>query len=40
MVAGLKARFCGLARVDLAFTFATPACNLLRLPGLWAGASP
>jgi IS5 family transposase len=40
-VAGLrKTRFCGLARVDLAFTFAAAAYNLVRLPRLLAGASP
>jgi transposase len=40
-VAGLKkTRFCGLARVDLAFTFAAAAYNLVRLPKLLAGASP
>jgi transposase len=40
-VAGLrKTRFRGLARVDLAFTFAAAAYNLVRLPKLWAGASP
>jgi len=40
-VAGLKkTRFRGLARVDLAFTFAAAAYNLVRLPRLWAGASP
>jgi transposase len=40
-VAGLKkTRFRGLARVDLAFTFATAAYNLVRLPKLLAGASP
>jgi transposase len=39
-VAGLKkTRFCGLARVDLAFTFAAAAYNLVRLPKLLAGAS-
>jgi transposase len=38
-VAGLrKTRFCGLARVDLAFTFAAAAYNLVRLPKLLAGA--
>ena len=38
-VAGLrKTRFCGLARVDLAFTFAAAAYNLVRLPRLLAGA--
>ena len=37
-VAGLrKTRFCGLARVDLAFTFAAAAYNLVRLPKLLAG---
>jgi transposase len=41
MVAGLKkTRFRGLARVDLAFTFAAAAYNLVRLPRLLAGASP
>jgi transposase len=40
-VAGLKkTRFRGLARVDLAFTFAAAAYNLVRLPKLLAGASP
>ena len=40
-VAGLrKTRFCGLARVDLAFTFAAAAYNLVRLPRLLAGALP
>ncbi|MET4702131.1 transposase [Constrictibacter sp. MBR-5] len=40
-VAGLrKARFRGRARVDLAFTFAAAAYNLVRLPKLLAGASP
>jgi transposase len=40
-VAGLKkTRFRGLARVDLAFTFAAAAYNLMRLPRLLAGASP
>ena len=40
-VAGLrKTRFCGLARVDLAFTFAAGAYNLVRLPRLLAGALP
>jgi transposase len=40
-VAGLKkTRFCGLARVDLAFTFAAAAYNLVRLPRLLAGARP
>jgi transposase len=40
-VAGLrKTRFRGLARVDLAFTFAAAAYNLVRLPRLLAGASP
>jgi transposase len=40
-VAGLrKTRFCGLARVDLAFTFVAAAYNLVRLPRLLAGASP
>jgi hypothetical protein len=40
-VAGLKKpRFRGLARVDLAFTFAAAAYNLVRLPRLLAGASP
>jgi transposase len=40
-VAGLKkTRFCGLARVDLAFTFAAAAYNLVRLPKLLAGAFP
>jgi transposase len=40
-VAGLrKTRFCGLARVDLAFTFAAAAYNLVRLRRLLAGASP
>jgi transposase len=40
-VAGLKkTRFLGLARVDLAFTFAVAAYNLVRLPKLLAGASP
>jgi hypothetical protein len=33
-------RFRGLARVDLAFTFAAAAYNLVRLPKLLAGASP
>jgi transposase len=40
-VAGLrKTRFRGLARVDLAFTFAAAAYNLVRLPRLLGGASP
>jgi len=40
-VAGLKkTRFRGRARVDLAFTFAAAAYNLVRLPKLLAGASP
>ena len=40
-VAGLKkTRFRGLAQVDLAFTFAAAAYNLVRLPKLLAGASP
>jgi len=40
-VAGLKkTRYRGLARVDLAFTFATAAYNLVRLPKLLAGAPP
>ena len=40
-VAGLrKTRFRGLARVDLAFTFAAAAYNLVRLPTLLAGAPP
>jgi len=40
-VAGLrKTRFRGLARVDIAFTFAAAAYNLVRLPRLLAGASP
>jgi transposase len=40
-VAGLKkTRFRGLARVDLAFTFAAAAYNLVRLPKLLAGAPP
>jgi hypothetical protein len=40
-VAGLKEpRFRGLARVDLAFTFAAAAYNLVRLPKLLAGAPP
>ena len=40
-VAGLKkTRFRGLARVDLAFTFAAAAYNLVRLPRLLAGPSP
>ena len=40
-VAGLrKTRFRGLARVDLAFTFAAAAYNLVRLRTLLAGASP
>ena len=40
-VSGLrKTRFRGLARVDLAFTFAAAAYNLVRLPKLLAGASP
>jgi transposase len=40
-VAGLKkTRFRGLARVDLAFTFAAAAYNLVRLRRLLAGASP
>jgi IS5 family transposase len=39
-VAGLKkTRFRGLARVDLAFTFAAAAYNLVQLPKLLAGAS-
>ena len=39
-VAGLrKTRFCGLARVDLAFTFAAAAYNLVRLPKLLADAA-
>jgi IS5 family transposase len=38
-VAGLKkTRFCGLARVDLAFTFVAAAYHLVRLPRLLAGA--
>ena len=40
-VAGLrKTRFRGRERVDLAFTFAIAAYNLVRLPKLLAGASP
>jgi len=40
-VAGLrKTRFRGLARVDLAFTFAAAAYNLVRLRRLLAGAPP
>src|SRR5512147_1359347 len=40
-VAGLrKIRFRGLARVDLAFTLAAAAYNLVRLPKLLAGAAP
>ena len=40
-VAGLKKTRCrGLARVDLAFTFAAAAYNLVRLPKLLAGAPP
>lgn len=40
-VAGLKkTRFRGLARVDLAFTFAAAAYNLVRLPKLLAEAPP
>jgi hypothetical protein len=40
-VAGLKkTRFRGLARVDLAFTFAAAAYNLVRLRKLLAGAPP
>ena len=40
-VAGLrKTRFRGLKRVDLAFTFAAAAYNLVRLPKLLAGAPP
>ena len=40
-VAGLKkTRFRGLARVDLAFSFAAAAYNLVRLPKLLAGVSP
>jgi hypothetical protein len=40
-VAGRRqTRFCGLARVDLAFTFVAAAYNLARLPKLLAGASP
>jgi transposase len=40
-VGGLrKTRFRGRARVDLAFTFAAAAYNLVRLPKLLAGASP
>lgn len=35
-----KTRFRGRARVDLAFTFAAAAYNLVRLPKLLAGASP
>ncbi|MEX0758373.1 MAG: IS5 family transposase, partial [Tistlia sp.] len=35
-----KTRFRGRARVDLAFTFATAAYNLVRLPKLLTGASP
>ena len=39
-MAGLKkTRFRGLARVDLAFTFAAAAYNLVQLPKLLAGAS-
>ena len=40
-VAGLrKTRFRGLERVDLAFTFAAAAYNLVRLPKLLAEAPP
>jgi transposase len=40
-VAGLKkTRFRGLARVDLALTFAVAAYNLVRLPKLLAGTPP
>jgi len=40
-VAGLRqTRLRGLERVDLAFTFAATAYNLVRLPKLLAGASP
>ena len=40
-VAGLtKTRFRGLARVDLAFTLAAAACNLVRLAKLLAATSP
>lgn len=40
-VAGLRqTRFRGRARVDLSFTFAAAAYNLVRLPKLLAGASP
>ena len=40
-VAGLrKTRFCGLARVDLAFTVEAGACNPVQLPRLLAGARP
>ena len=34
-----KTRFCGLERVELAFTFAAAAYNLVRLPRLLAGAA-
>jgi transposase len=34
-----KTRFCGLERVEFAFTFAAAACNLVRLPRLLAGAA-
>ena len=37
---GRKLRYVGLARVDLAFTFAAGAYNLVRLPRLLAGALP
>jgi transposase len=35
-----KTRFCGLERVELAFTFAAAAYNLVRLPRLLAGTAP
>lgn len=35
-----KARFRGRARIDLAFTLAAAAYNLVRLPKLLAGAAP
>jgi transposase len=34
-----KTRFCGIERVEFAFTFAAAACNLVRLPRLLAGAA-
>jgi hypothetical protein len=35
-----RARFRGRARIDLAFTLAASAYNLVRLPKLLAGAAP